>query len=102
MYRLLTPIILCLVAHTAAAQCVAAAPPAATAAATSARKGAELITTAAAGTRDAPSMHKVSTAAGRAQATDDEHPRRTGPAMLFTALAIMSAIALRRIGMPRQ
>lgn len=98
MHSLLASIVLCLAAQTAAAQCVAAAP------AVPARQGGELIATAAAGTRDAPSMHRVSATAGRAQAqaTDDDHPRRTGPALVLTAVAIMSAIALRRAGMPRQ
>lgn len=98
MYRLLTPIVLCLVAHTAAAQCVAgAAPPA------PARQGGELIATATAGTHNGPSMHKVSTGSrAPARTIDDEHPRRTGPAMLLTAVAIMSAIALRRVGMSRR
>lgn len=54
-----------------------------------------LITTAAAGTRDAP----VVRAAPRvAAAADEEHPRRGGTAMLLAALALMSGIALRRYG----
>lgn len=99
MHRLLTSIIFCLVAHTAAAQCVAAVPPAAPA-----RQGGELISMAAASTHDAPSIRKVSATAARAQAqaTDDGQPRRTGPGMMLTAVAIMSAIALRRAWMPRQ
>ena len=57
---------------------------------------AGLITAATAGTRDAPAATR---ATPLANATPDEgHPRRAGPAMLLAALALMTAIALRRHG----
>ncbi|HUR87851.1 MAG TPA: hypothetical protein VMZ74_02065 [Ramlibacter sp.] len=59
---------------------------------------AELIKSAAAGTRDdAP---PVMTARQRVNGQQD-HPRRGGTAMLLAALALMSGIALRRYGAPR-
>ena len=59
---------------------------------------AELIKTAAAGTRDdAP---PVISARPRVNGQQD-HPRRGGTAMLLAALALMSGIALRRYGAPR-
>ncbi len=62
---------------------------------TPALPGAELITTVAAGTRDA----RVPRPALRPSTPpDEEHPRRAGPAMLLAALALMSGIALRRYG----
>lgn len=115
MHSPLTAVVLCLFAQAAAAQCTPAtvAHDALTAAEVSRApvvlsttkapapqvKG-ELIKTAAAGTRDAPvamvrepSVHAASS---------DEHPRRGGTAMLLAALALMSGIALRRFGAPRQ
>jgi hypothetical protein len=65
---------------------------------TSPRAGGELIKTAAAGTREAPPVRQVAPVVAATQSTGEEHPRRTGPAMLLAALALMSAIALRRIG----
>ncbi len=111
MQKLLTTIVLCFVAHAASAQCLNAPTPASANAA--ARPGLELISTAAAETRDAPMMRKTSagtaggaalrqTAAGthaKSQANDGEeqHRRPTG-GMLLAALALMSGIALRRAG----
>ena len=62
---------------------------------TPALPGAELITTVAAGTRDA---HVLRPALRASTQPDEEHPRRAGPAMLLAALALMSGIALRRYG----
>jgi hypothetical protein len=102
-------IVLGLSAAAATAQCVAqspAAPAAAIAAPTSpAPSRGELITTAAAGTRNDASMLHEATAHDKAAATlhgNDKHDRRTGGAMLFAALALMSGIALRRLGATRQ
>ena len=88
-------------------QCVAPATtaPAATAAkrpAVVARQGAdikarqspELITAAGAVTHDDPPATQP--APPRTHGTPGERPRRAGPAMLLAALALMSAIALRR------
>ncbi|HMA09704.1 MAG TPA: hypothetical protein VKP68_17635, partial [Ramlibacter sp.] len=63
--------------------------------ATPAMPGAGLITTAAAGTRDAPALRPAPRAGAR---PDEDRPRRAGPAMLLAALALMCAIALRRYG----
>ena len=63
----------------------------------------ELITAAAAGTRDEPGTPREPKSAARSahkvqQDTqdDEDHPRRGGTAMLLAALALMSGIALRR------
>jgi hypothetical protein len=56
---------------------------------------AGLITTAAAGTRDAPALRPAPRASAQ---QDEEHPRRAGPAMLLAALALMAGMALRRYG----
>jgi hypothetical protein len=95
MHSLLTSIVLCLFAQTAVAQCVATA---ATPAVAQVRQAGELIKTAAAGTHGEPTIRNVSApAAARAGGADgDEQPRRTGPAMVLVAVAVMSAIALRR------
>ena len=99
-------IVLCIVSVAAVAQCVAE-PPVASAApvmpvtpVAAARPGPdakkpapELIKTAGAVTHDAPAMRP---APPRQEASDAETPRRTGPAMLLAALALMSGIALRR------
>ena len=61
-----------------------------------ARPGAELITTAAAGTRGAPTALRAAPLASAQP--DEEHPRRAGPPMLLAALALMAGIALRRYG----
>ena len=114
MHRI-TAIVLCILAQGASAQCVA---PAATIAAKpvaisepvhpvganaahhpAARTGPELIKTAAAGTRDDDAP--VARATPR-EANGQDHPRRGGTAMLLAALALMSGIALRRYGAPRQ
>ena len=58
---------------------------------------AELITTAAAGTRNARTATRAAPLA-TAQ-PNEEPPRRAGPAaMMLAALALMSGIALRRYG----
>jgi hypothetical protein len=57
------------------------------------RAGPELITAAGAVTHDGP---PVMQATPRAKHDPDERPRRSGPAMLLAALALMSGIALRR------
>lgn len=115
MHRLLTSIVLCVVAHTAAAQCVDTTPLAARVHSgaglvrTSATSGAaplpkpaggDLIKTAAAGPREValrPSPSVSGPPKPQAGGEEDE-PRRTGPAMLIAALAVMTAIALRRSG----
>jgi hypothetical protein len=107
MHREVTAIVLCILAQAATAQCVAPAadaqPHAAAAvqtvrapAATQQKAHAELIQTAAAGTRDddPPVIHEGS----RHRAGTQDHPRRGGTAMLLAALALMSGIALRRFG----
>lgn len=105
MRSLLTSIVLCLVAHTAVAQCVPAAASAPTPAAR-VQPGSALIRTAGAGTREVRMMTAADTRDARvmqrgapvvrqakAEVADaDEHPA----AMLLAALALMSAIALRR------
>jgi hypothetical protein len=95
MHKLLTSVALCLLAQTAVGQCVTtvSAPPLA-----QARQGGELIKSAAAGTHDAPAIRTVAApaAAPSGAAGDEEQPRRTGSAMLLVAVAVMSAIALRR------
>lgn len=95
MYRLLTPLVLCCAAQMAGAQCVnaAAAAPAATQP-TQMRPAVELISSASAGTRDAPGLTQ-SGATHKGQG-GDEHRHPTGRAMLLAALALMSGIALRR------
>lgn len=114
MHRLLTSIVLCLMAHIAAAQHVDPAPvvaqarsgpaqlPAAAATEVAPRSksaGGELIKTAAAGPREVGMRPSPSLAGSKAQAAgEEEQPRRTGPALLIAALAVMTAIALRRSG----
>lgn len=115
MHQLLTSIVLCLVAHTAAAQCVDTTPLAAqvhsgagmirtsaTSAAAPLPKpaGGDLIKTAAAGPREV-AMRQSPSVSGPPKtpaAEEEDQPRRTGPAMLIAALAVMTAIALRRSG----
>ena len=60
------------------------------------RSGKGLIKTAAAGTRD--DVPPVVRDAVAHHPGDDDHPRRGGTAMLLSALALMSGIALRRFG----
>lgn len=121
MYNLLASIILCLVANAAAAQCVAgtaapttqvrdgsgaglirtsAAMPGDSAPLRKA-EGGDLIKTAATGPREVPAMRQPTTAPSQPKADaggDDEQRRRAGPAMLLAAVAVMTAIALRRSG----
>ncbi len=123
MHSSLTAVVLCVCAQVASAQCVVEAPAArdarmgaeviktstvsaAAPAATPARPGGELIKTASAGTRDAAAAARegqvVRDAPMTMQESDEEHPRRSGTAMLLTALAVMSGIALRRYGAGKQ
>lgn len=115
MHQLLASIVLCFVAHAAAAQCVDATPMAAQVHSgaglirTSATNGAallpkpaggDLIKTAAAGPREV-AMRQPPSVSGPPKpqaAGEEDEPRRTGPAMLIAALAVMTAIALRRWG----
>jgi hypothetical protein len=111
MQREVAAIVLCVLAQVASAQCAAASPSTplavsgtvraagANAANPKAPARAELIQTAAAGTRDdePPAM----TARPHAQGQQD-HPRRGGTAMLLAALALMSGIALRRSSAPHR
>jgi hypothetical protein len=104
MQRAVSAIVLCILAQGAWSQTECVAPSASTAnvhtVATTAQAAqpparAELIKTAAAGTRDdAP---PVATARPHGTGQQD-HPRRGGTAMLLAALALMSGIALRRFG----
>ena len=112
MYRSLTAVVLCIFSQAALAQCVDSRPatldtrPDAELAAKTrtapmpvagaVRTGGELITTAAAGTHDAPPLAREDPASG--SAGEEDSPRRGGPAMLLAALALMSGIALRRYG----
>lgn len=112
MHSSLTAVVLCIFAHAASAQCVVDAPLAgnarmgaevirtSTSPAPAARQGGELIKTAAAGTRDTPRAAGASPVVARGDGVqgDEEHPRRSGTAMLLAALALMSGIALRRYG----
>jgi len=110
MYSSLTAVVLCIFAQTALAQCVDSRPVALDTrpdaeivkktktapmpVAGAVRPGGELIKTAAAGTHDTlPITREVSAGAA---AGEEESPRRSGPAMLLAALALMSGIALRR------
>jgi hypothetical protein len=108
MPRQFAAIALCLLAQGAAAQCAGTAanastaithPAAGTAAAPAQPPArAELIKTAAAGTRDdAPTVAREP---ARSAGDGQDHPRRGGTAMLLAALALMSGIALRRYGAP--
>ena len=111
MQRQIAAIVLCILAQTASAHWiaapaaakptptpVAAAQPAGPAAKPQAPQAAraELIKTAAAGTRDdaPPAIREGARTHGGTQ----DHPRRGGTAMLLAALALMSGIALRRFG----
>lgn len=107
MHREVTAIVLCILAQAATAQCVApeaGAQPHAAAAVETVRATAtapqkphaELIQTAAAGTRD--DGPPVIREGPRQRAGTQDHPRRGGAAMLLAALALMSGIALRRYG----
>jgi hypothetical protein len=116
MRNLLTLLYLCSLAPFAAAQCVPDATPA-----TQFRSGGELIKTVGAATgtatrHQAAGGQLIKTAAGGRDATNlpptpvvarpgeanassgQPHRSGSGPVMLLTAMAIMSAIALRRAG----
>jgi len=111
MQREVAAIVLCVLAQAATAQPVAtpvAHPVAVSETVHVASKNAtnpkapvhaELIQTAAAGTRD--DEPPVMTARPHAQGQQD-HPRRGGTAMLLAALALMSGIALRRYSAPHK
>ncbi len=96
----LIAIVLCAGCAVASAQCVTAAPtapaptPARQVKADPAHPAAGLIGTAGAVTHDTASV--IRTAAPRTAQAPDEHPHRTGSAMLLAAVAVMSGIALRR------
>ena len=98
MHTLFPSIVFCVLAQTAAAQCVN--PATAAAAGAQAHPTAELISTAAASTRDAPApaLHRTSvTETAKASPGNGDEPRRpTRSAMLLAAVALMSGIALRR------
>jgi hypothetical protein len=108
----LTAVVLCIFWQAALAQCVDSRPVAletrpdaelakkAKTAPGAVRTGGELITTAAAGTHDAPPIGREDSAS--ASAGEGEPPHRGGPAMLLAALALMSGIALRRYGANNQ
>jgi hypothetical protein len=104
MHRTLA-LILCIVAQGAAAQCVAPAATTTGHLATKAPVHATaapangIIKTAAAGTPDdaPPTVHQSARESPR-DANGQDRPRRGGTAMLLTALALMSGIALRRYG----
>lgn len=119
MHSSLIAFVLCVFAQFAGAQCVATAgqvtpdtgqavervkarvvtaPPMDAAL----RPGAELITTAAAGTRGGSPVMRQTPPASAQPEDDEEHPRHAGPAMLLAALALMSGIALRRYGAGEQ
>ena len=116
MHQLLTSIVLLFVAHTATAQGTIDAKPVAAQVhsvtaliQTSATNGAtplpkpaagDLIKTAAAGPREVALRPPQPVSGPPQPPADDEEDesRRTGPAMLIAALAVMTAIALRRSG----
>jgi hypothetical protein len=89
-------IALCTLVQAAAAQCSTQAPPIDDAVRTS----GELIEIAAADARDAQAASRSTLAT--AAPTPEKRPHRTGTAMLFAALALMSGIALRRYCVPKQ
>jgi hypothetical protein len=102
-------VVLALSAATAAAQCVAQTPAAVSAAASpsvpAAPRGGELIASAVAATHDEIMVMRP-VANGPKPTTaifgGDKNDHRTGGAMLFAAVALMSGIALRRYSGPRQ
>lgn len=114
MHSFLTAVVFCLFAQAALAQCVDSpvandvrqageqlvkktkTGPMPVAGAQ--RPGGELIKTAAAGTHDGPAIAREAPARMTATASEEDPPRRGGPAMLLAALALMSGIALRRYG----
>jgi hypothetical protein len=115
MHSSLIAVVLCISAQAAVAQCAATAeqvtpdarqgverikarvvtaPPIDAAL----RPGPELITTAAAGTREGAPVMRETPPASKQPDDEEDHPRHAGPAMLLAALALMSGIALRRYG----
>jgi hypothetical protein len=95
-------IVLCAFAGVASAQCIAQGPAAAAATqqmGAAASSGGELIKSASAATHDEASAPRPSAAPAARTEPGDGHGR-TGPAMLFAALALMSGIALRRYSGP--
>jgi len=112
MQSSLIAVVFCILSQAAAAQCPVAnadkqegagplkARVVNTSTSTIGKPSAELIATAAAGTRNAIAPTR-STLRANAQ-KDDDHPRGTGTGMLLAALALMSGIALRRYSAPRQ
>lgn len=95
-------IVLCVFAAAAAAQCVVL-PTAATVAAKpigEVAQGGELIRSAVAGTHDEAAAVRVQAHPARGGENGD-NDSRTGPALLFAALALMSGIALRRYNTPK-
>lgn len=99
MHKAVIAIVVCMLAQAATAQtqCVAPSAPVANALPQAPQQAAraELIKTAAAGTRD--DVPVVVSTHSRVSGQQD-HPRRGGTAMLLAALALMSGIALRRYG----
>jgi hypothetical protein len=89
-------IALCTLVEAAVAQCPAQVPSIEN----PSRASDELIKTAAADTR-AAQVDAHSTLATAAPASE-KRPHRTGTAMLFAALALMSGIALRHYSAPKQ
>lgn len=119
MHRSLTAVVLCIFAQVAAAclpaamqehearkgtEAIKSTTTKATPAAPAAVQGGELIKTAAAGTRDAAPGPRPAGLVIR-QTTDSakgEKETHSDTAMLLAALALMSAIALRRYGANKQ
>jgi hypothetical protein len=103
MHTLLPSIVFCVLAQTAAAQCVN--PAAVTPVSAPVRPAAELITSAAADTREATPLRRTSVSESSknpAAAGGDDHRRPTGTALLLAALALMTGIALRRSSTSRE
>jgi protein-disulfide isomerase len=101
-------VFLALSAAAAAAQCVAKSPvamSAATPVVIAAPRGGELIASAVAATHDDIVVMRPAAARPNpspAMYADEKSDHRTGGAMLFAAVALMSGIALRRYSAPRQ
>ena len=92
MHSPLNAVVLCLFTQVAAAQCADVAPATAE---TRSKPGVELIKTAAAGTHDAVPVARATPAKA---SSDDESPKHGSTVTLVAALALMSGIALRRVG----
>jgi len=115
MHSSLTAVVLCILAQAATAQCsvdassdrvvpplhsgnvvkAQGAMPTVMPARVPARAGGEIIASAAAGTYQPVVMVRE---APVREVGEDEHHRRSGPAMLLAALALMCGIVLRRSG----